>query len=75
MNIQKYVADVFREYGWLYTPGKVNLTEMWAIINKKGNFQRIYRCSLLNKRTLGFQISVQAVKFGKNNKHTDWKIW
>ena len=38
MDIQKYVADVFREYGWFYTPGKVNLTEMWAIINKKNNF-------------------------------------
>mgnify|MGYP000058851041 CR=1 FL=1 len=37
-DIQKYVADVFREYGWYYTPGKVNLTEMWAIINKRGNF-------------------------------------
>ena len=35
MEIQKYVADVFKEYGWFYTPGKVNLTEMWAIINKK----------------------------------------
>ena len=38
MDIQKYVADVFKEYGWFYTPGKVNLTEMWAIINKKNNF-------------------------------------
>ena len=38
MEIQKYVADVFREYGWFYTPKKVNLTEMWAIINKKNNF-------------------------------------
>ena len=38
MDIQKYVADVFKEYGWNYTPGKVNLTEMWAIINKKNNF-------------------------------------
>ena len=38
MNIQKYVADVFKEYGWFYSPGKVNLTEMWAIINKKNNF-------------------------------------
>ena len=37
-SIQKYVADVFKEYGWLYVPGKVNLTEMWAIINKKNNF-------------------------------------
>ena len=37
MDIQKYVADVFK-YGWFYTPGKVNLTEMWAIINKKNNF-------------------------------------
>ena len=38
LDIQKYVADVFKEYGWQYTPGKVNLTEMWAIINKKNNF-------------------------------------
>ena len=36
--IQNYVADVFKEYGWHYTPEKVNLTEMWAIINKKNNF-------------------------------------
>ena len=36
--IQKYVADTFKEYGWRYEPGKVNLTEMWAIINKKNNF-------------------------------------
>ena len=36
--IQKYVADTFKEYGWKYIPGKVNLTEMWAIINKKNNF-------------------------------------
>ena len=38
IDIQKYVADVFKDYGWHYTPGKVNLTEMWAIINKKNNF-------------------------------------
>ena len=36
--IQKYVADTFKEYGWKYIPGKVNLTEMWAIINKKNSF-------------------------------------
>ncbi len=38
MSIQMYVADTFKEYGWKYIPGKVNLTEMWAIINKKNNF-------------------------------------
>ena len=38
MEIQSYVADTFKEYGWRYTPGKVSLTEMWAIINKKNNF-------------------------------------
>ena len=38
IDIQKYVADVFKEYGWLYEPGRVRLTEMWAIINKKNNF-------------------------------------
>ena len=36
--IQMYVADTFKEYGWRYIPGKINLTEMWAIINKKNNF-------------------------------------
>ena len=38
ISIQMYVADTFKEYGWKYEPGKVNLTEMWAIINKKNNF-------------------------------------
>ncbi len=38
VSIQMYVADTFKEYGWKYNPGKVNLTEMWAIINKKSNF-------------------------------------
>lgn len=38
IDIQRYVADTFQEYGWKYEPGKVNLTEMWAIINKKNNF-------------------------------------
>ena len=37
-SIQMYVADTFKEYGWRYIPGKINLTEMWAIINKKNNF-------------------------------------
>jgi len=37
-SIQMYVADTFKEYGWRYTPDKVNLTSMWAIINKKNNF-------------------------------------
>ncbi|MDA9721352.1 TIGR02466 family protein [Candidatus Pelagibacter sp.] len=37
-SIQPYVADTFSEYGWENSPGKVNLTEMWAIINKKNNF-------------------------------------
>ena len=38
METQKYVVDVFKEYGWSYVPEKINLTEMWAIINKKDNF-------------------------------------
>ena len=38
IDIQRYVADTFKEYGWKYEPKKVNLTEMWAIINKKNNF-------------------------------------
>ena len=38
MKIQPYIADVFKSYGWVFNPQKVKCSGMWAIINKKGNF-------------------------------------
>ena len=38
LNIQPFLIDVFRSYGWKYNPQKVLCSGMWAIINKKGNF-------------------------------------
>ena len=36
--LQPYLLDVFKSYGWVYDPRKVKCSGMWAIINKKGNF-------------------------------------
>ena len=38
IKIQPYIADVFKSYGWVFNPQKVKCSGMWAIINKKGNF-------------------------------------
>ena len=38
LKIQPYLLDVFKSYGWIYDPQKVRCSGMWAIINKKGNF-------------------------------------
>lgn len=38
LKLQPYLQDVFKTYGWVYNPNKVKCSGMWAIINKKGNF-------------------------------------
>ena len=38
IKIQPNIADVFKSYGWVFNPQKVKCSGMWAIINKKGNF-------------------------------------
>jgi uncharacterized protein (TIGR02466 family) len=38
VKIQPYIIDVFKSYGWVFNPQKVKCSGMWAIINKKGNF-------------------------------------
>ena len=38
LKTQPYMIDVFKSYGWVYSPRKVICSGMWAIINKKGNF-------------------------------------
>ena len=37
-QIRKYIKDVFTKFGWQYGETKIRCTSMWAIINKKGNF-------------------------------------
>ncbi len=36
--IKNYIKDVFNKFGWEYNETKIRCTSMWAIINKKGNF-------------------------------------
>ena len=38
IKIQPYIMDVFKSYGWIFDPHKVRFSGVWAIINKKGNF-------------------------------------
>ena len=38
METTKYVFDAIQTYGWELEPDKVICSEMWAIINKKENF-------------------------------------
>ena len=37
-HINSYIEDVFSKLGWEHDKTKVKCTSMWAIINKKGNF-------------------------------------
>jgi len=38
METTKYVFDAIQAYGWILEPDRVICSEMWAIINKKDNF-------------------------------------
>ena len=37
-HINNHIKDVFENYGWVFDTSKIKCTSMWAIINKKGNF-------------------------------------
>ena len=37
-NIKNHIYDVFENYGWSFNPEKIKCEAMWAVINKKGNF-------------------------------------
>ena len=37
-QINSYIENVFSKLGWEYDKTKIKCTSMWAIINKKGNF-------------------------------------
>ena len=42
LSITKYVFDVLKNYGWKADPEKIICSEMWAIINKKNNFNLLH---------------------------------
>ena len=42
LELQKYILDVFQNYGWKTEQKKIQIKEMWAIINKKNDFNVIH---------------------------------
>ena len=42
METTKYVFDAIKSYGWKLDPTRTIISEMWAIINKPGNFNLIH---------------------------------
>ena len=38
MLMEKYIFDVFKQYGWPFKADKVKINEMWSIINKKNSY-------------------------------------
>ena len=42
LETTKYVFDAIQNFGWKLEPKRVICTEMWAIINKKNNFNAIH---------------------------------
>jgi len=38
ISLEKYIIDVFSVLGWKYNLNKIIMSNMWAIINKKNNF-------------------------------------
>ena len=87
-NIKAQINDVFQKYGWVFTPEKIKCEEMWAIINKKGNFnvEHIHaNCDLsaayyvkVPENSGNFQIfnpnSVSRNRFPKKSKPTEFNI-
>ena len=42
IKVQKYILDCFQNMGWKIQGKNIRITEMWAIINKKENFNVIH---------------------------------
>tara|TARA_B100001175_G_scaffold247588_1_gene214336 strand:+ start:823 stop:1437 length:615 start_codon:yes stop_codon:yes gene_type:complete len=61
LNITKYVFDVLKNYGWKADPEKIICSEMWAIINKKNNF------NLLHTHPNSYLSAAYYVKAPKNS--------
>ena len=42
LEIQKYIVDVFQNYGWSTKKVPIKISEMWAIINKNDDFNVLH---------------------------------
>ena len=42
LEMQKYIINVFQNYGWKTKDVNIRIKEMWAIINKKDDFNVIH---------------------------------
>ena len=40
--VQQYILNVFQNYGWKTENKNIRIKEMWAIINKEGNFNVLH---------------------------------
>jgi uncharacterized protein (TIGR02466 family) len=38
LDIKNHIIDVFENYGWVFNSEKIKCQAMWAVINKKDNF-------------------------------------
>ena len=42
VELQKYIFDTFQKFGWETGKNNIRITQMWAIINKKNDFNVIH---------------------------------
>ena len=42
LELQKYIFDTFQKFGWETGKNNIRITQMWAIINKKDDFNVIH---------------------------------
>ena len=42
LELQKYIFDTFQKFGWETGKNNIRITQMWAIINKKNDFNIVH---------------------------------
>ena len=42
IKVQEYIVDTFKKFGWKIKNKNIRISEMWAIINKKENFNVVH---------------------------------
>ena len=42
LELQKYIFDTFQKFGWETGKNNIRITQMWAIINKKNDFNVLH---------------------------------
>ena len=60
LELQKYILNVFQNYGWKTENKNIRIREMWAIINKKNDF------NVLHTHPNSFLSAAYYVKASKN---------